>query len=314
MTTGTTSPSRPPANLARLVDEGCRRAGYPTGARLLRHFANAVYLLNHAPVVARVGYGPLAVTKATTAITVTRWLQERDFPATAPADLPSGVEQPLISETAGQRVVTTFWHYYPQPADTDWPDTGTLGRIAATLHELPAPPVALSEYQPLRTLATTVQDPSARLAMTHDDYAWLVDRIDMLRAAFENLDFPLGRGLIHADMYTGNLLWNAVDGRHPVVLGDWDSVCIGPREIDLIPTYAEPRFGVDPATVDTFASAYGQDLRNWAGYDILYDIRELSTLTALVRLAPGDDRLKVELTHRLRLLQQGDRGTPWHGQ
>ncbi len=314
MTASTTSASRPPANLTGLVEEACRQAGYPTGARLLRHFANAVYLLDQVPVVARIGYGPHAVTKATTAIAVTRWLGEQDFPATAPADLPSGAEQPLISHTTGRHVVATFWHYYPQPAGTDWPDTGVLGRLAATLHELPMPPMALSGYQPLRTLAATVHDRAARLALTEEQHAWLIDRIDKLRAAFENLDFPLGPGLIHADMYTGNLLWNTTDHGHPVVLGDWDSVCIGPREIDLIPTYAEPRFGVDPSTVDVFARAYGHDLRHWPGYDLLYDIRELSTLTALVRLAPANDRLRAELTHRLRLLQQGDRTTPWHGQ
>jgi aminoglycoside phosphotransferase (APT) family kinase protein len=281
---------------------------------LLRHFANAVYLLDHAPIVARLGYGPHAVTKATTAVAVTRWLNEQDFPATEPADLPSGAEQPLISLASGRSVVTTFWHHYPQPTGTDWPDTGALGRITAALHELPTPPIALPGFQPLRTLTATVHDPAARLALTEDQHAWLVDRINMLRATFENLDFPLGRGLIHGDMYTGNLLWNTADPDHPVVLGDWDSVCIGPREIDLIPTYAEARFGVDPATVDTFALAYGHDLQRWAGYDVLYDIRELSTLTALVRLAPGNERLKAELAHRLGLLRQGDRATPWHGQ
>jgi hypothetical protein len=308
------SSNRPPADLTDLVDEVCRRAGYPPGASLLRHFANAVYLLTDAPVVARVGYGPHAVAKATTAIAVTRWLIEQDFPVTAPADLPSGANQPLISYRSDQPVVTTFWRYYPQPAGIGWPDTAALGHVASALHKLSEPPTTLPSYQPLRTLATTVNDPAARLALSEEEHAWLAGRIDKLRTAFAELRFPLGRGLIHGDMYTGNLLWNTADQRHPVVLGDWDSVCLGPREIDLIPTYAEPRFGVDLATVDAFADAYGQDLRRWDGYDVLYDVRELSTLTALIRLAPGSARLKTELVHRLDLLMSGDRATRWRGQ
>jgi aminoglycoside phosphotransferase (APT) family kinase protein len=159
-----------------------------------------------------------------------------------------------------------------------------------------------------------VHDPSARLALSDDEHAWLTSRIEELRRAFRGLEFPLGQGLIHADLYTGNLLWNVGGHGHPAVLGDWDSVCTGPCEVDLIPTYAEPRFGVDPATVDAFASAYGHDLRCWDGYGVLYDIRELSTLTALIRLAPGSSRLGNELAHRLRLLFNGDRATAWHGQ
>ncbi|MFD1323224.1 phosphotransferase family protein [Micromonospora sonneratiae] len=208
----------------------------------------------------------------------------------------------------------TFWRYYPQPAGIGWPDTRALGHIASRLHKLPIPSVDLPHYKPLRSLAATLADPAARLAVTDQEHAWLTVRIDELRAAFNQLDFPLGGGLIHSDLYVGNLLWNTDGHRNSVVLGDWDSVSIGPREVDLIPTYAEPRFGTSPATVDLFARAYGYDLRLWDGYNVLLDIRELSTLTALIRLAPDDVRLKDELTHRLRLLLSGNRATLWHGQ
>lgn len=308
MSEAVTSGNRP-----QLLDQACRHAGYPAGARLIRHFANAVYLLAGAPIVARVGYGADAATRAGTASTVTRWLIERGFPATAPADLPSGANQPLVIGPATAPAVVTFWRYYPQPTDKGWPDTAVLGNIAGALHHLPDRPSGLSEYQPLRTLGATVRDPAARQALTAEEHAWLLRRIDDLREEYRHLSFPLGRGPIHADLYTGNLLWNT-GHRTPVVLGDWDSVCLGPREIDLIPTYAEPRFGIDPATVDTFAHTYGHDLRDWAGYHTLYDIRELSTLTALIRLSPSKPTLRRELAHRLCTLIHRDRTTAWHGQ
>jgi hypothetical protein len=299
------------------VADACRLAGLPTGARLLRHFANAVYLLDEVPVVVRVGSGPNMVGKATTAVAAVRWLAARDFPVTELAALPSGVEQPLVLDRAAAPVVVTFWRFYPQPARAGWPGTDLLGRTAAGLHAVPAPPpIELPVYQPLRSVSAAATDPSARLAMEPAQREWLVERIDTLRAAFANLNFPLGSGLIHGDMYNGNLLWAGDRGgrRHPVVLGDWDSVAIGPREVDLIPTYAEPRFGVPAVSVDAFARAYGHDLRGWSGYEVLYDIRELSTLTALIRLGPTDERLKGELSHRLHLLIRGDRTTRWNGQ
>ncbi|HUZ26346.1 MAG TPA: aminoglycoside phosphotransferase family protein [Streptosporangiaceae bacterium] len=314
MSIGDGSPNHPPADLPDLLRQACRLAGYPPGARLIRHFANAVYLLEQAPVVARVGYGTGVAAKASTAIAVTRWLIEHGFPATAPAQLPSGAGQPVVLGPISRPVSITFWRHYPQPPGGAWPDTAALASIAKSLHSLPPPPIDLPHYQPLRSLDAAVSDPAALLALSEDQRSWLTSRIDELRQRFAELDFPLGHGLIHADLYTGNLLWNTSDACSPVVLGDWDSVCVGPRVIDLIPTYAEARFGVDQATVDVFAHAYGHELRAWDGYEVLYDLRELSTLTALIRLAPSNARLGNELAHRLALLMKGDRATPWHGQ
>ncbi len=47
---------------------------------------------------------------------------------------------------------------------------------------------------------------------------------------------------------------------------------------------------------------------------MLYEIRELSTLTALVRLAPTKPASARELMHRLDTLKRSDTTTIWHGQ
>ena len=91
-----------------------------------------------------------------------------------------------------------------------------------------------------------------------------------------------------------------------MVLADWDEVSTGPREIDLIPTLQGTRFGLSEHERDAFIAAYGHDLRTWGGYPVLREIRELSTMSALLR----EDRANVaalqELHVRLRSLRTGN--------
>jgi hypothetical protein len=90
------------------------------------------------------------------------------------------------------------------------------------------------------------------------------------------------------------------------VLADWDAVSTGPRETDLIPTLQAPRFGLPEHERDAFIAAYGHDIRGWPGYPVLRDIRELSTITALLRDAHLDPAARGELQVRLTSLRTGD--------
>jgi hypothetical protein len=80
----------------------------------------------------------------------------------------------------------------------------------------------------------------------------------------------------------------------------------GPRETDLIPTLQAPRFGLPEDQRDAFIAAYGHDIRFWPGYPILRRIRELSTLSALLRDGHIDPAARQELQIRLRSLRTGD--------
>ena len=90
------------------------------------------------------------------------------------------------------------------------------------------------------------------------------------------------------------------------MLADWDAVSAGPREVDLIPTLQATRFGLPEDQRDAFIAAYGQDIRSWDGNAVLRDIRELSTLTALLRDGHADAAAQHELRIRLRSLRIGD--------
>lgn len=300
----------PPQNLDRIVVSACRIAGIDArSVKLLRHFGNAVYLVHdHRPVVARVAYNAGVTQRSRTAVSATRWLSSQKFPATTPIELPSGHPQPVVSSEAPTEIAVTFWSYYPQPRNSPTPDIKEVATLARKLHDITdLPPIPLPTYEPLRTLRRDV----ASSNLDRERLTWLTDQIEQVCDEYARLDFPLGTGLIHGDMYAGNLL---VDQAHAsYILGDWDSVCIGPREIDLAPTFAAARFGLDGPSLARFAAQYGYDLRGWAGYPTLRFIRELSTLTALMRLAPVKPAADRELRHRIDTLRDLDQAI-WQAQ
>jgi aminoglycoside phosphotransferase (APT) family kinase protein len=284
-----------PWGVAVALETTAARAGLSTrGARLIRLFATAVYYLPAAGAVARIAPDTAgSFTRLATSVEVTRWLAQAGFPAVEP--LP--VEQPL----AGHGCIVTFWKYLPQ--DGPEPTTADLGRLVRQFHQLPAPPVSLPAYQPLTSMDRAIQ---ASRAISDEDRDWLSRYREELLAAYADLAFPLGSGVIHADAWRGNLLRDG--GR--VVLADWDTVSTGPRETDLIPTLQAPRFGLPLAERDSFIAAYGRDIREWSGYPVLRNIRELSTLSALLRDSHANPVARRELQIRLRSLRVGD-GLRW---
>ncbi|GAA0330894.1 aminoglycoside phosphotransferase family protein [Actinoallomurus spadix] len=261
------------------------------GARLIRLFASAVYHLPEAGAVARVARAtsPRTIDTAARALSVTKWLAATyDFPTVTPL-----IDEPLQAHDC----VVTFWNYLPQEGEP--PTAADLGRLLRQLHSLPLPELPLRRYQPLRSVRRAAE---LSCAITESERSWLLDRCRRLIADYECLDFSLPPGMIHGDAWRGNVLR---DGAR-VVLSDWDSVSWGPREMDLVPTLAAVRFGLPEADRDAFIAAYGHDITTWSGYSVLKDIRELSTLTALLRNAHADEESLRELRRRLRSIRTGD--------
>lgn len=299
----------PPQDLDRIVADACAAANIPTVRfRSLRHFANAVYLIEDIPVVARVAYGPGAIERSARAVSIAQWLAAQRLPVTEPATIDNSPHP--VTVHSDREVAVTFWRYYPQPIQERVHDPALLATIARSLHVLrPPSSIPLPDFRPMRSVAEAVENAEPGRGIRADEIDWLRHRITELLRDYRDLTFPLGVGLIHGDMYAGNLLW--AGGHKHVVLGDWDSVCIGPREIDLAPTFTSTRFGFNASAVDRFSSTYGYDLREWAGYGVLRAIREMSTLTALVRLAPIDPNAARELRHRVDTLSSGDATALW---
>jgi aminoglycoside phosphotransferase len=261
------------------------------GARLIRLFASAVYHLPAADVVARIApmTSPDTVAHLATSVQVTRWLVGIGFPTVEPLPL----DQPVVADGC----VLTLWRYLPQEGPALMP--ADLGRLLRELHGLETPPMRMPLYRPLVTVRRAIESSHA---INQDERAWLKKRCTQLLNAYDQLSFPLQAGIIHGDAYRGNLLR---DGRR-VVLADWDEVSTGPREIDLIPTLQGTRFGLSEYERDAFIEAYEYDIRAWDGYPVLREIRELSTVSALLREARADLAALRQLHVRLRSLHTGN--------
>jgi aminoglycoside phosphotransferase (APT) family kinase protein len=275
-----------------------------TGLRPLHMLSNAVYLLPAADAVARVALTPGSAARVRRAIAVTRWLTSLDYPCVRPLD----VDQPVVVGDDADGAVVSLWRYLPQPTDAGLPEPAALGRLLRDLHALPASPVGLPTVTPLARLSAAIEADTS--ALSGPDRDWLLARGDDLLNAYQQLDPPLGHGLVHGDAHLGNVLLDAARGRP--VLADWDPVAYGPREWDLVLIAGDDRFGLPAADRAAFAAAYGYDVTTWPQWTILRDLRELHSLAAYIRLAPTVPAAAAELNHRIGSLRTGERHTVWH--
>lgn len=276
----------------------CKQVGLDPGdAVLLRYHVNAVYYLPHAHAVARLSPAR-RLDQARRGVDVTRWLTAEGFPATVPLD----VEQPVQIDDC----VATFWRYYDQTGRI-LPPLYELARLLRQLHDIGPPRYQLPTYQPLTSFVDELEAFGPKV-LTTAEHDFLRSRSEELLDTYPRLVSTLGAGLIHGDARLGNLLWD----QEVVVLGDWDSVSIGPRELDLVVTYQGTRYGRSEADLDDFSRAYGWDVRQWTGYPVLRAIRDLQTLSAPLRLAVDRPAVARELHHRVRGLIAGDQAQQWH--
>lgn len=268
-------------------------------ARLLHARSNAVYLLPHENLVARLSPPTsLRQSRANTVIAVTRWLADQ---AGSVALAPAPGAQPVVLDT----VVATFWPFRPPPKD---PSIADLAGLLRSLHALPAPPFPVQRYQPLTRLRDAIVTDAQRTApvLSSDDSTWLAGKADELTSRFDEMDFPLGIGLVHADAHTENVAFD--DGWRLI---DFDEVCLGPRELDLVGALPD-HFHAPQAERERFLTAYGYDLTGWPGWTVLRDITELHSLSSYLRLAPGKAAAADQLRIRIRSLREDDRAVRWH--
>ena len=294
----------PTPELLDALVQACQQSGLDaSGAELIHHYTNAVFLLPAEQAVARITTGGRR-RSAAIAHRVTDWLAtEHGLPTTQP--LPTapavGVADSLI----------TFWTYYPQPEIAVEPTSADLARLLRRLHDLPTQPMQLPDWQPLASLESTVSGYDNPAILATGDRDWLLTEVATTKAALAHLDWPLGMGLIHGDAWLGNLLWERCrDGWRPI-LGDWDGVAFGPREIDLIPTWhAATRYGRGPEWTAAFVDIYGHDLATWDGYGVLAHMRDLVQLTGPLRRARLGTVFEQVLRQRLTGIRDHD-DRPW---
>lgn len=280
------------------LDAVCEWAGLtPIGARLLHQRANAVYHLPHDGAVVRLRqtHGSAEWERRLASSTrVTRWLSDRSYPT---------VEPLCIDPISVDGWTATFWIYVSFTTDVPIAGQARLAGMIRQLHEEPVPPFDLSQTNPLGSLLEDLEE--ADHSLTDEQRVWLKTQAGQIVQAYPSTPMPLGTGLIHGDAHSGNV-FPTIRG---YLIGDWDSVSIGPRAQDLVPTLDGVRhFNRPYSDWREFCSEYGADpsLVEDPGMQLLLRARELRSLAAYIRSAERPD-IRVELDKRLRTLMLNER-------
>jgi aminoglycoside phosphotransferase (APT) family kinase protein len=286
------------ASAERSLRLACRQAGLSVdGAVLARLGENAIYLLPAAGIVVRIARSVAHLAKVEKELRVARWLADQRFPAVRAADQIAG--QPLRVD--GRPV--SFWQAVPR-SDAS-PAVEDLAGLLRQFHSLPAPPFELPAFDPFAAVPARLR----HAEVDDNDLRFLASLHDRLRQAYEQLEFDAPIGLIHGDAHRANVM---IQHGTPVLL-DFEVVAIGPREQDLVPTaLAVDRFGLGEPDYQSFAVAYGRDVRAWAGYPVLRAVRELTMTTWLMQNVKQDPAVAAEFALRVASLREGDLGRVWH--
>jgi hypothetical protein len=289
-------------SLRPVMESACRVAGLSSdGAELLRLGENAIYRLARDRVVVRIARSADRMDIAKRELCVARWLDDKDIPSIQVHDVE---QQPLLVD--GHPV--TFWRTVSGPNGKMEPTRVDLARLLLAFHNTGDCPCDLPSMDP-SSWAKVEDRISAATGIGSKAREFLSTRNSELAKQVEDLKYALPRGPIHADAHTGNLL---VDDE-VVVLSDFEGVSIGPREWDLLPTaVAVDRFGLPEAQYQAFTSIYGFDVRDWSGYRVLKEVRELGMTTWLMQNVKEDPAIATEFNVRLSSLQESDFDRPWN--
>jgi Ser/Thr protein kinase RdoA (MazF antagonist) len=280
-----------------ILHEACAQAGLDSdGAQLLRLGENAIYGLAAAPVVVRIARSADRLPRVEKELCVARWLAASGVSAVKVCEQ---IAQPLL--IGGHPV--TFWEKVtggdPAPTHVD------LARLLKTFHAAGDSPCELAGFDPLRTSQSRLAEAAD---VTPDDRGFLRARCADLNEQLQHLEFALPRGPIHGDAHTSNLLTN----RGHAVLLDFEAAAVGPREWDLLPTaIGVERYGRPEEQYREFARTYGFDVRSWAGYPVLREIRELTMTTWIMQNIGESPAIAAEFALRVASLRERDFARAW---
>lgn len=280
-----------PERTREVLRLACRRAGLKsTGATVLRHHTNAVYLLAEAPVVVKIGR-PSRRPHLTDAVEFVRWLEHQAVPTIS---LLPHVRQPMIF--AGCPI--TFWRYLPQQRPIRAPE---LASPLSRLHTAPLPAMRVPDHRIDNVFASIANSIEASRFLPPDERALLHRHRNELIQRASTVRFDLPRGVIHGDAHHHNALH---DDTGAAVLCDWDDAAVGPPEWDLVTLEVHCRRFSHPATdYDQFCVQYGLDIRDWQGYPWLRDLRELRMITTNARKSSPNTPAANEVLDRIRALR-----------
>ncbi|MFJ6199629.1 aminoglycoside phosphotransferase family protein [Micromonospora sp. NPDC092111] len=269
----------------------------PFDAELVKFTNNAVFRFPADGVVLRIAGSPTARDRASKVVAVARWLEDVNFPAVR---LVRDAIQPLH---LGEHVAT-LWQDVPSVKYQ--PNGADLGQLLKELHSLAPPNFSLPQWQPVAGIRSRLSTADSLVSV--EDIEFLHKKCDEMEVAISEISYLLPIGPIHGDSFIGNL----IPGDSGVVLCDFDSTSIGPREWDLIPTaVGHVRFDYEKDIQGPLARSYGLDVMKWDGFDAFRNLRELQLVTSVIPTLSHNPNIVAQWRWRLQSFKRGARDVHW---
>ncbi|MCX4528724.1 MULTISPECIES: phosphotransferase enzyme family protein [unclassified Streptomyces] len=263
-------------------------------AALLALGENAVFAVGD--LVVKVGREAALLERAERELAVAAWFADAGVPAVRAAE-----PKPRLVD--GHPL--TVWHRLPDAVRPAGPED--LAALLRRVHALPAPPFDLPPRDLLGGVERWLR--LAGQAIDPADAAYLRERRDAYAGEVAGLTPHLPRGAIHGDA----LPRNVHVGPDGPVLVDLETVSADLREHDLVVmALSRDRYGLPAASYDAFATAYGWDVRTWAGCAVLRGARETASCAWVAQHAPTNPNALAEFRRRVTSLRDNTPETRWH--
>lgn len=277
--------------------EVLRAAGLPADAALLALGENAVFSADDLVVKVGRSVGDETLqARAERELAIGVWLAEAGVPAVRPAE-------PQARRVEGHPV--TLWHRLPdavRPADTT-----DLAGLLRQVHALPEPDFTLPRRELLGGVERWLH--LAGDAIDPADAAYLRERRDGFAAASAALTPHLPPGPIHGDA----LPRNVHVGPDGAVLVDLETFSGDFREHDLVVmALSRDRYGLGWEAYESFTEAYGWDVREWEGCEVLRGARETASCAWVAQHAPTNEAARLEFGRRVESLRTATPDVRWY--
>ena len=195
-------------------------------------------------------------------------------------------------------------------------DGERLGATVRCLHDIPAATltslIPVPEYRLFRWLDVhgTLAGIQAARALEAPALAVLYAEATALKNWW-NDSVANGVVVCHGDVHPHNVLVS----EHGQYLIDWDSICLGPRQLDHAALLTwETRWGGQPGLYESFARGYGGDFRNDKSAELLARFRNLVATVNMVARGIDNEALRSEAHVRLRWWLGDPNAPPWSAQ
>ncbi|MFI1396985.1 phosphotransferase enzyme family protein [Streptomyces sp. NPDC020681] len=269
-------------------------AGLPADGELLALGENAVLAAGDA--VVKVGRDKELLARAERELAIGAWLAEAGVPAVRPA----APEARLV-----ECHPVTLWQRLPDAVRPAEPED--LADLLRLVHALPEPDFALPRRELLGGVERWLR--LAGDAIDPADAAFLRARRDGFAEASAELVPHLPPGPIHGDALPRNV---QVGPEGPVLM-DLETFSSDLREHDLVVmALSRDRYGLGWEGYQPFIAAYGWDVRDWEGCEVLRGARETASCAWVAQHAPTNPKAREEFVRRVRSLRDDIPDVRWY--